>query len=92
MECQRIFGRWKFWVIAALALGMNVFLFIRTQERTYGRIAGAYECTAGDLFAEYRRQLGEYTEINGETRFCGVWTVWNERNSKSQKTVHWSTM
>lgn len=67
MECQRIFGRWKFWVIAALALGMNVFLFIRTQERTYGRIAGAYECTAGDLFAEYRRQLGEYTEINGET-------------------------
>ena len=53
MEFRRVFGRYSFWIVVVLALGLNVFLFLRTQGQQYSTWASVYEISEKELQRVY---------------------------------------
>ena len=59
MEFRRVFGRYSFWMVVVLALGLNIFLFFRTQGQQYSTWASAYEISEKELQRVYVEQIRE---------------------------------
>ena len=59
MEFRRVFGRYSFWMVVVLALGLNIFLFFRTQGQQYSTWASVYEISEKELQRVYVEQIRE---------------------------------
>ena len=57
MEFRRVLGRYNFWIIVVLALGLNVFLFLRAQGQQYSEWAKAYDVSEKQLQQVYVEQI-----------------------------------
>ena len=59
MEFRRVLVRYSFWMVVVLALGLNVFLFLRTQGQQYSTWASVYEVSEKELQQVYVKQIRE---------------------------------
>ncbi len=85
MEFRRIFGRWSLWVLVALAVCCNAFLFYQTQEKEYETISAAYDVTTLEFLGEYERQLTEYEGMTGAEALAHC----QEIIDRDKAAMHW---
>lgn len=69
MELRRVLFSWKLAFLLLLALAVNIFLFVQTQEKEFGMYASYCQSTSKELLEEYRRQVEEYRAMDLQTAF-----------------------